>query len=281
MIIDRAPRPDFEPLAGLIGRWQYVDPQGRVSFTEFREDGFYYAVQPFLPLAFGPGETTMRWGNETYTRLYGTGATVQGVWRAQDGTQSEWFFRADGTFNIGEPGEVDLFGTYRVQADQMETAEARASYAVDGTDLVFDIVFGGTVRQGFTLAGDTLTLGSAVLTRVPELIFKIFRAEEWAVLRKEGVTAGAPIDVADGYVHFSTASQAGETAAKYFADMDDLFLIAVETAPLGEALKWEASRGGALFPHLYREMRLGDVHWAQPLAIVDGVHAFPAGAGFA
>ncbi|MFL4468408.1 DUF952 domain-containing protein [Tateyamaria armeniaca] len=113
------------------------------------------------------------------------------------------------------------------------------------------------------------------------LIYKIFRANEWAALRREGTTAGAPIDITDGYVHFSTAAQASETAAKHFAGVDNLFLIAVEADALGDALKWEVSRGDALFPHLYREMRIADVHWAQPLPLVDGVHQFPAGAGFA
>ncbi|MEL7126303.1 MAG: DUF952 domain-containing protein [Pseudomonadota bacterium] len=112
------------------------------------------------------------------------------------------------------------------------------------------------------------------------LIYKIFRAPEWAALRANGQTPGAPIDVADGYVHFSTAAQAAETAAKHFAGQDDLFLLAVEADSLGDDLKWEVSRGGAEFPHLYREMRIADVHWAQPLPLVDGVHQFPAGAGF-
>ena len=112
------------------------------------------------------------------------------------------------------------------------------------------------------------------------LIYKIFRGPEWAALRENGNTPGAPIDVQDGFVHFSTATQAAETAAKHFAGEDDLFLIAVETDALGDALKWEVSRGGADFPHLYREMRLSDVHWAQPLPLEDGKHQFPAGAGF-
>lgn len=112
------------------------------------------------------------------------------------------------------------------------------------------------------------------------LIYKIFRAHEWAHLRENGSTPGAPIDVQDGYVHFSTATQAAETAAKHFAGEDDLFLIAVETDALGGDLKWEVSRGGAEFPHLYREMRLADVHWAQPLPLENGRHQFPAGAGF-
>ena len=109
------------------------------------------------------------------------------------------------------------------------------------------------------------------------LIYKIFRADEWTALRQTGETTGAPIDVADGYVHFSTAQQAGETAAKHFANEDDLFLLAVDTDRLGDDLKWEVSRGDALFPHLYRVLRLEDVTWAQPLPLHNGSHQFPAG----
>ncbi|MDF1728164.1 MAG: DUF952 domain-containing protein [Sulfitobacter sp.] len=109
------------------------------------------------------------------------------------------------------------------------------------------------------------------------LIYKIFRADEWAALRREGSTQGAPVDLADGYVHFSTADQAAETAAKHFGGEEGLMLLAVEAETLGEALKWEPSRGGALFPHLYRELRMPEVHWAQPLPLQDGTHVFPAG----
>ena len=109
------------------------------------------------------------------------------------------------------------------------------------------------------------------------LIFKIFRTDEWAALRRDGETTGAPIDVTDGYVHFSTATQAAETAAKHFKGEDGLFLLAVETEPLGDDLKWEMSRGDQLFPHLYRKLKLSDVSWAQPLPLVDGAHQFPAG----
>jgi len=109
------------------------------------------------------------------------------------------------------------------------------------------------------------------------LIFKILRRDEWSALRKVGETTGAPIDVADGYVHFSTATQAAETAAKHFAGEADLFLLAVETDALGDHLHWEVSRGDALFPHLYRVLRLGDVVWAQPLPLENGSHQFPVG----
>ncbi|WP_306113407.1 MULTISPECIES: DUF952 domain-containing protein [unclassified Roseovarius] len=109
------------------------------------------------------------------------------------------------------------------------------------------------------------------------LIYKIFHASEWADLKANKETAGAPVDLADGYVHFSTLAQAPETAAKHFAGEEGLMLLAVEADTLGDALKWEPSRGGALFPHLYRNLHLSDVHWAQPLPLVDGEHQFPPG----
>ncbi len=109
------------------------------------------------------------------------------------------------------------------------------------------------------------------------LIFKILRTDEWQTLRNEGETTGAPIDVADGYIHISTAQQVAETVAKHFAGEDGLFLVALETDALGEALEWEVSRGDALFPHLYRKLSMADVVWAQPLPLENGVHQFPAG----
>ena len=109
------------------------------------------------------------------------------------------------------------------------------------------------------------------------LIYKIFRTEEWQALRTNGETEGAPIDLADGYIHFSTAEQAPETAAKHFAGAEGLFLVAVDAEAAGEALKWEVSRNDALFPHLYRKLKLSDVVWAQPLPLTGGQHQFPPG----
>ncbi len=97
------------------------------------------------------------------------------------------------------------------------------------------------------------------------LIYKILRAPEWQALQAEGRSAGAPIDVADGFVHFSAGVQVADTLAKHFAGERDLMLLAVDTVPLGVALRWEPGRGGAHFPHLYRELRLGDVAWSRPL----------------
>jgi uncharacterized protein (DUF952 family) len=108
------------------------------------------------------------------------------------------------------------------------------------------------------------------------LIYKIFRAPEWDALRADGSTAGAPVDLADGFVHFSTAAQVPETAARHFADVAGLCLIAVDADALGSDLRWEPSRGGDLFPHLYRPLLDDDVCWAKPLPIKDSVHQFPA-----
>lgn len=106
------------------------------------------------------------------------------------------------------------------------------------------------------------------------LIYKIFRANEWALLQKAGETAGAPVDLADGYIHFSTAETVAETAAKYFKCEDGLILVAVEAEGL-EPLKWEPAREGVLFPHLYRKLTMTDVVWSCPLPLVDGAHQFP------
>ncbi|SLN21856.1 hypothetical protein ROA7450_00796 [Roseovarius albus] len=107
------------------------------------------------------------------------------------------------------------------------------------------------------------------------LIYKIFRAPEWAQLQAEGQTQGAPIDLTDGYIHFSTAEQVIETVAKHFAGEPDLMLLAVDADAAGDTLKWEVSRGGALFPHLYRELSMPDVLWTKPLPLENGTHIFP------
>lgn len=106
------------------------------------------------------------------------------------------------------------------------------------------------------------------------LIYKIFKTDEWRALQADGETKGAPIDLTDGFVHFSTAAQAAETAAKYFAGVEGLMLLAVEAEGC-DALKWEPSRGGALFPHLYRPLKITDVRWAKPLPCKGAGHGFP------
>lgn len=109
------------------------------------------------------------------------------------------------------------------------------------------------------------------------LIFKIFRRPEWDAFRAAGQTAGAPIDLQDGYIHISTSAQVAETAAKHFATESDLVLVALNADTLGPALKWEASRGGALFPHLYRPLTLADVIWDKSLPLGLSGHIFPEG----
>jgi uncharacterized protein (DUF952 family) len=106
-------------------------------------------------------------------------------------------------------------------------------------------------------------------------IFKIVSAEEWRAAEAEGVFRGAAVDLADGYIHFSAAGQAAETAAKHFAGKSDLLLVSVATDRLGDALRWEVSRGGALFPHLYASLSLDAVTRVSRLPLrPDGLHDF-------
>lgn len=107
------------------------------------------------------------------------------------------------------------------------------------------------------------------------IIYKIFRADEHAAFVQAGETLGAAVDLADGYVHMSTAATVAETAARHFAGETGLKLLALESDRLGEALIWEVSRGGALFPHLYRALRRDDVLWTRDLPLIDGGHQFP------
>jgi uncharacterized protein (DUF952 family) len=107
------------------------------------------------------------------------------------------------------------------------------------------------------------------------IIYKIFRPSEWDELCQNGTTLGAPIDVADGYVHFSTEEQVRETAAKHFAGAGDLVLLACDVDALGADLTWEISRGDALFPHLYRPLAMTDVVWDVVLPQGPEGHIFP------
>ena len=109
------------------------------------------------------------------------------------------------------------------------------------------------------------------------LIYKIFRRAEWTTFHQAGMTDGAAIDLTDGYIHFSTAAQVAETAAKHFTTESDLVLLALDSTRLGPDLKWEPSRGGALFPHLYRKLTRADVLWDKSLPLGATGHIFPEG----
>jgi uncharacterized protein (DUF952 family) len=107
------------------------------------------------------------------------------------------------------------------------------------------------------------------------MIYKILRAPELAAFVEAGETEGTPVDCADGFIHFSSADQAPETAARHFAGEGGLWLVACDAQALGPALRWETSRGGALFPHLYRPLARADITWIRPLPLEDGLHVFP------
>ena len=108
------------------------------------------------------------------------------------------------------------------------------------------------------------------------LIYKICPAALWSEAEAKGRFDGAPVDLADGYIHFSMGAQVAETAAKHFAGQDGLLLIAIEDERLGPALRYETSRGGALFPHLYAPLDPKVVRWIAPLPLkTDGSHILP------
>ncbi|MFI5015282.1 MAG: DUF952 domain-containing protein [Hyphomicrobiales bacterium] len=108
------------------------------------------------------------------------------------------------------------------------------------------------------------------------LIFKICGEEEWRAAEREGVYRGSAVDERDGFIHFSTAAQLAETAAKHFASRRDLLLIAVEAEALGAALRFEPSRGGALFPHLHDTLPMSAVRFVEAMPLgQDGHHRLP------
>jgi uncharacterized protein (DUF952 family) len=109
-----------------------------------------------------------------------------------------------------------------------------------------------------------------------KIAYKVLLADELAALERDGAFAGAPVDLADGYIHMSTATQLAETIAKHFAGKSDLQIVAVDLDALGGKLKWEESRGGALFPHLYAPLSLDAVIAYGPLEFdEDGSIRYP------
>lgn len=112
--------------------------------------------------------------------------------------------------------------------------------------------------------------------RTMGLIFKICTAELWRDAERTGEFGGAPVDVRDGFIHFSTAAQLAETAAKHFRGQSDLLLLAVDREALGDALRFEPSRGGDLFPHLYGTLPVSAVRAVHALPLLpDGLHLLP------
>ena len=108
------------------------------------------------------------------------------------------------------------------------------------------------------------------------VIYKVVSAQEWSVAKEQGEFRGAAIDLTDGYIHFSTAEQLRETVEKHFAGQTDLLLVGVEVDRLGDELKWEPSRGGALFPHLYAPLSIDSVVMTQDMPVgEDGKHIIP------
>lgn len=110
------------------------------------------------------------------------------------------------------------------------------------------------------------------------LVYKILTTPQWDALNATGVSAGAPVDLADGYVHLSTAAQVPGTLARHFGGQEGLWLLALEAEGLAD-LRWEPSRGGDLFPHLYAPLQAASVLWAAPIPLTDQGHVVPGAPG--
>lgn len=111
-----------------------------------------------------------------------------------------------------------------------------------------------------------------------DIVYKIVPADLWRAAEADGVFRGAPVDVRDGFIHLSAVSQVRETAARHFAGAEDLLLVTVAVA--GLHIRWEPSRGGDLFPHLYGELPLSAVLKVELLPLgPSGTHAFPPDIG--
>lgn len=111
----------------------------------------------------------------------------------------------------------------------------------------------------------------------PRLVLKVVPAALWRKAEAAGVFEGSAVDLADGFIHFSTPEQVEETVARHFAGQPDLLLVTVDADALGANLRWEPSRGGALFPHLYSSLPIASVLRVQPLPLgPDGRHDFSA-----
>lgn len=107
-------------------------------------------------------------------------------------------------------------------------------------------------------------------------VYKIVTRAQWLEATASGEFVGAPIDLTDGYIHLSDASQVAGTLARHFAGQADLLLIALEAAELGDALRWEVSRGGQPFPHLYATLPVASARDVRPIELgADGVHRVP------
>jgi uncharacterized protein (DUF952 family) len=113
-------------------------------------------------------------------------------------------------------------------------------------------------------------------TRIVTIIYKVVDANLWTSVSSDVPFRGAPVDMKDGFVHLSTGAQVRDTVKLHFRGVSDLLLVAIDSARLGDALRWEPSRGGDLFPHLYGPLHLSAVVDVRPLTLgADGVPLIP------
>ena len=132
------------------------------------------------------------------------------------------------------------------------------------------------MRKNFEIEDLTMQEPNSSMKQPQSVIFKVLSSDQWSIAQDQGEFHGAAIDLSDGYIHFSTPEQVRETVEKHFAGQADLVLVGVDPDKLGDDLKWEPSRGGALFPHLYSTLALDCVVSVDELKLgEDGRHIFP------
>ena len=107
------------------------------------------------------------------------------------------------------------------------------------------------------------------------VLYKIMPRQEWEEAQAQGIYRGSEVDIKDGFIHLSAARQVRATAQKHFSGQADLVLLSLREENLGQSLKWEASRGGDLFPHIYGALQLTAITDVYPLPLVKGTHQFP------
>ncbi|MEC8051048.1 MAG: DUF952 domain-containing protein [Myxococcota bacterium] len=156
----------------------------------------------------------------------------------------------------------DAWKAFDQQTQALQSAELRVKYDIAKKHGATGGPLGyAKVKEVFWT---TLDAPGPKWSPVSNPILKVLRPAEWFDLLTQSETQGAPIDISDGYIHFSTPPQAVETVAKHFQGESDLWVLTLDAGTLGPKLKWEPSRGGALFPHLYDKLKLADVHLARP-----------------
>jgi uncharacterized protein (DUF952 family) len=189
-------------------------------------------------------------------------------WRQADGRQSGLWFRWNFVRFSGIKDAVNQFPSQQNRGFFLK----RAKTITPGRQRIMAPCLHPSAQPlASAMAKQLQTRGSKMSSR----LYKVLTGQEWQKAESEGVFRGSGIDLADGFIHLSSSEQVVETVRLHFGGTASLVLVAIDPDQIGDTLKWEASRGGALFPHVYGELPLTAVIATHPLPWVDGAHQFP------